>query len=81
MRGSKQIYFALVLDGIWSCIKVIGRADDSVLEYYLENSYGDAAYFDRTLPVQVCVSELPNAKTRFKDVLADTISNSDLYEV
>jgi hypothetical protein len=38
-------------------------------------------YFDKTLSVQACAAELRNAKVRFKDVLADAISNSDLYEV
>jgi hypothetical protein len=33
------------------------------------------------MSVKDCASELRNAKTRFKDVLAEEISNSDLYEV
>jgi hypothetical protein len=47
----------------------------------LENSDVDAAHFDKTMSVKYCASELRNAKARFKDVLSDTISNSDLYEV
>jgi hypothetical protein len=59
----------------------IGQADDRVLEYYLEHSDVDAAHFDKNMSVKDCVSELRNAKARFKDVLAEAISNSDLYEV
>jgi hypothetical protein len=59
----------------------IRQADDRVLEYYLEQSDVDAAHFDKTMSVNYCVSELRNAKARFKDVLAEAISNSDLYEV
>jgi hypothetical protein len=33
------------------------------------------------MSVKDCASELRNAKARFKDVLDDEISNSDLYEV
>jgi hypothetical protein len=33
------------------------------------------------MSVKSCDDELRNAKARFKDVLADAISNSDLYEV
>jgi hypothetical protein len=33
------------------------------------------------MSVKACAAELRNAKARFKDVLADAISNSDLYEV
>jgi hypothetical protein len=56
-------------------------ADESVLEYYLEHSDVDAMHFDKTLLVQACAAELRNTKARFKDVLADAISNSDLYEL
>jgi hypothetical protein len=59
----------------------IRQADDRVLEYYLEHSDVDAAHFDKTVSVKDYVSELRNAKARFKDVLAEEISNSDLYEV
>jgi hypothetical protein len=61
--------------------KGIRKADDLVLEYYLEHSYVDASHFDNTMSVKDCASKLRNAKARFKDVLADAISNSDLYEV
>jgi hypothetical protein len=57
------------------------QADDRILEYYLEHSDVDAAHFDKTMSVKDCVSELRNAKSIFKDVLAEAISNSDLYEV
>jgi hypothetical protein len=57
------------------------QADDRVLEHYLEHSDVDAAHFHKTMSVKDCVSELRNAKARFKDVLAEAISNSDLYEV
>jgi hypothetical protein len=33
------------------------------------------------MSVKACAAELRNAKARFKDVLADAKSNSDLYEV
>jgi hypothetical protein len=59
----------------------IRKTDDRVLKYFLEHSYVDAAHFDNTMSVKDCVSELRNAKARFKDVLAEAISNSDLYEV
>jgi hypothetical protein len=55
--------------------------DDCILEYYLEHSDVDALHFDKTMQVKACAAELRNAKARFKDVLADAISNSDLYEV
>jgi hypothetical protein len=32
------------------------------------------------MSVKACASELRNEKARFKDVLAEAISNSDLYE-
>jgi hypothetical protein len=32
IRGSKKIDFALVLDGIWPCIKAIGILDESILK-------------------------------------------------
>jgi hypothetical protein len=56
-------------------------ADDCVLEYYLEYSNVDASHFDKTMSLKACAAELRNAKAIFKDVLADEISNSDLYEV
>jgi hypothetical protein len=59
----------------------IQYADDCVLEYYLEHSYVDASNFDKTMSVKACDAELRNTKARFKDVLADAISNSDLFEV
>jgi hypothetical protein len=33
------------------------------------------------MSVKACAFELRNAKARFKDVLAEAISKSDLYEV
>jgi hypothetical protein len=59
----------------------IQYANDSVLEYYLEHADVGAMHFDKTLSVKACVAELLNAKARFKDVPADAILNSDLYEV
>jgi hypothetical protein len=59
----------------------IRHADDSVLEHYLEHSDVDASCFDKTMFVKDCASELRDAKARFKDVLAEAISNSDLSEV
>jgi hypothetical protein len=59
----------------------IRQADDRVLEYYLEHSDVDPAHFDKTMSVKDCVYELRNAKARFKDVLTEAISNSDIYEV
>jgi hypothetical protein len=47
----------------------------------LEHSDVDAMHFDNTLSDKSCVAELRNAKARFKDVLANEILNSDLYEV
>jgi hypothetical protein len=41
----------------------------------------DAAYFDKTMSVKECASELRNAKAKFKDVLDEATSNGDLYEV
>jgi hypothetical protein len=47
----------------------------------LEHSDVDASYFDNTMLVKECASELPNAKARFKYVLAEALLNSDLYGV
>jgi hypothetical protein len=41
----------------------------------------DASYFNKTMPVKECASELRNAKSKFKDVLEEAKSNRDLYEV
>jgi hypothetical protein len=41
----------------------------------------DASYFDKTMSVKECASELKNAKAKFKDVLDEARSNGDLYEV
>jgi hypothetical protein len=59
----------------------IRYADDCVLEYNLEHSDVDASHFEKTMMVKACAAELHNAKARFKDVLADAILNSDLYQV
>jgi formiminotetrahydrofolate cyclodeaminase len=47
----------------------------------LEHSFVDASHLDKTVSVKTCAAELCNAKARLKDVLADAISNIDLYEV
>jgi hypothetical protein len=47
----------------------------------LEYSDVDASYFDKTMTVKECASELRNAKAKFKDVLDEATSNGDLYEV
>jgi hypothetical protein len=41
----------------------------------------DASYFEKTMSVKDCASELRNAKAKFKDVLDEATSNGDLYEV
>jgi hypothetical protein len=41
----------------------------------------DASYFDKTMLVKDCVSELRNVKAKFKDVLDEATSNGDLYDV
>jgi hypothetical protein len=55
--------------------------DDRVLDHFLEHSDVDASYFDRTMTVKECASELSNAKAKFKDVLDEATSKGDLYEV
>jgi hypothetical protein len=59
----------------------IRNIDDRVLYHFLEHSDVDASYFDRTMTVKECASELRNAKAKFKDVLDEATSNEDLYEV
>jgi hypothetical protein len=59
----------------------IRHIDDRVLDHFLEHSNVDASYFDRTMAVKECASELRNAKAKFKDVLDEATSNGDLYEV
>jgi hypothetical protein len=59
----------------------IRHIDDRVLDHFLEHSDVDLSYFDRTMTVKECASELRNAKAKFKDVLDETTSNGDLYEV
>jgi hypothetical protein len=59
----------------------IRHTDDSDLDHFLEHSDVDASYFDKTMPVKECASELKNAKVKFKDVLDEATSNRDLYEV
>jgi hypothetical protein len=59
----------------------IRHVDDRVLDQFLEHSNVDASYFDRTMTVKECASELRNAKAKFKDVLDEATSNRDLYEV
>jgi hypothetical protein len=57
----------------------IQHTDDSVLDHFLEHSDVDASYFDKTMSVKDCASELRNAKAKFKDVLDEATSNRDLY--
>jgi hypothetical protein len=59
----------------------IRHTDDSVLDHFLEHSDVGASYFDKTMSVKDCASELRNAKSKFKDVLDEATSNGDLYEV
>jgi hypothetical protein len=59
----------------------IRHADDSVLDHFLEHSDVDASYFDKTMAVKECASELRNAKENFKDVLDEATYNGDLYQV
>jgi hypothetical protein len=47
----------------------------------LEHSDVDASYFDKTMSVKDCASELRNAKAEFKDVLDEATSNGNCYEV
>jgi hypothetical protein len=41
----------------------------------------DASYFDKTMSVKDCASELRNAQAKLKDVLDEVKINRDLYEV
>jgi hypothetical protein len=41
----------------------------------------DASYFNKTMTVKECASELSNAKAKLKDVLDEATSNGDIYEV
>jgi hypothetical protein len=41
----------------------------------------DASYFDKTMTVKECASELRNAKAKFKGILDEATSKGDLYEV
>jgi hypothetical protein len=59
----------------------IRHIDDSVLDHFLEHSDGDASYFNKTMLVKDCASELQKAKAKFKDVLDTATYNGDLYEV
>jgi hypothetical protein len=59
----------------------IRHTDDSVLDHFLEHSDVDASYFDKTMSVKYCASELRSAKVKLKDVLDDATFNGDLYEV
>jgi hypothetical protein len=47
----------------------------------LEHSDVDASYFDKTMSIKDCASELRTARAEFKDVLDEATSNGDLYEV
>jgi hypothetical protein len=59
----------------------IRHTDGSILDHFLEHSDVDASYFDKTMSVKDCTSELLNAKAKFKDVLDKATSNGDIYEV
>jgi hypothetical protein len=59
----------------------IQHTDDSVLDLFLEHSDLGASYSDKTMWVNDCVSELRNAKAKFKDVHDEATSNRDIYEV
>jgi hypothetical protein len=59
----------------------IRHTDDSVLDHFLEHFDVDASYFDKTMSVKDCASELRNAKAKFKYVLDEATYNGDLYEV
>jgi hypothetical protein len=59
----------------------IQHIDNRFLDHFLEHSDVDASYFDRTVTVKECASELRNAKAKCKDVLDEATSNGDLYEV
>jgi hypothetical protein len=59
----------------------IRHIDDRVLDHFLEHSDVGASYFDITMTVKECASELRNAKAKFKDVLDEATSNEYLYEV
>jgi hypothetical protein len=65
----------------WITKNGILQADDRVLEYYVEHSYIDAAHFNKTMLIKDCASEIRNAKARFENLLAEAISNIDLYEI
>jgi hypothetical protein len=41
----------------------------------------DASYFNKTMSVKDCASELRNAKAKFKDFLDQATSNRVFYEV
>jgi hypothetical protein len=60
---------------------VIRHTNDSVLDHFMEHSDVDASYFDKTMSVKDCASELRNAKAKFKDVLDEATSNGEFYEV
>jgi hypothetical protein len=59
----------------------IRHTDDSVLDHFLEHSEVDASYFDKTMSVKYCASELRNAKAKSKDILDEATSNGNMYEV
>jgi hypothetical protein len=59
----------------------IRHIDNRVLDHFFEHSDVDASYFDRTMTVKECASELRNANAKFKDVLDKATSNGDMYEV
>jgi hypothetical protein len=59
----------------------IRHIDDRVLYHFLEYSDVDASYFDRTMTVKECASDLRNSKAKLKDVLDEATSNVDIYEI
>jgi hypothetical protein len=38
----------------------------------------DASYFDKTMTVKECASELRNVKAKFKDIIDEETSNKSL---
>jgi hypothetical protein len=47
----------------------------------LAHSGVEVECFDKTLTIQECISEMKNARAKFKDILRDAKLNSTLYEL
>jgi hypothetical protein len=54
---------------------------DVILNYYMVHSDVEVECFEKTLTIQECISEMKNARARFKDILRDEKSNGTLYEL